>query len=101
MRASSGRRANSGSPNCKSTCLPLRATVRPGNEVLMSSNRVKVGIVGLGRWAKVLARAAKASQALEIVQGFSRSEESRAAFEQEFGVKSAPDLAALLGSPEI
>ena len=66
-----------------------------------SSNRVKVGIVGLGRWAKVLTRAAKTSNALEIVQGFSRSEESRAAFEKEFGVKSAPDLAALLGNPEI
>ena len=66
-----------------------------------SSNRVKVGIVGLGRWAKVLTRAAKTSNALEIVHGFSRSEESRAAFEKEFGVKSAPDLAALLGNPEI
>src|SRR5512140_1698997 len=67
----------------------------------MSSNRVKVGIVGLGRWAKVLTRAAKTSNALEIVQGFSRSEESRAAFEREFGVKSAPELAALLSNPEI
>jgi predicted dehydrogenase len=67
----------------------------------MSSNRVKVGIVGLGRWAKVLTRAAKTSTALEIVQGFSRSEESRTGFEQEFGIKSAPDLAALLGNPDI
>src|ERR1700733_13952459 len=67
----------------------------------MSSNRVKVGIVGLGRWAKVLTRAAKASNALEIVQGFSRSEESRGAFEKEFGVKSAPTLEALLSNPEI
>src|ERR1041384_218725 len=100
MRASSGRRANSGSLE-----LPLHATVPPENEVPMnstaSSNRVKVGIVGLGRWAKVLTRAAKTSNALEIMQGFSRSEESRAAFEKEFGVKSAPDLAALLGNPEI
>ncbi|AMN45065.1 Gfo/Idh/MocA family protein [Rhodoplanes sp. Z2-YC6860] len=67
----------------------------------MSSNRVKVGIVGLGRWAKVLTRAAKTSNALEIVQGFSRSEESRAEFEKEFGVKSAPTLEALLGNPEL
>jgi predicted dehydrogenase len=67
----------------------------------MSSNRVKVGIVGLGRWAKVLTRAAKNSPALEIVQGYSRSPESRTAFEQEFGVKSAPDLGALLGNPDI
>src|SRR3954449_2885477 len=67
----------------------------------MSSNRVTVGIVGLGRWAKVLTRAARTSHSIEIVQGFSRSEESRAAFQQEFGVKSAPDLAALLANPEI
>src|ERR1044071_4367753 len=99
MRASSGRRSNSGSLE-----LPLHATVPPENEVPMnstaSSNRVKVGIVGLGRWAKVLTRAAKTSNALEIVQGFSRSEESRAAFEKEFGVKSAPDLGTLLGNPD-
>ena len=67
----------------------------------MTSNRVKVGIVGLGRWAKVLTRAARTSQSIEIVQGFSRSEDSRAAFQQEFGVKSAPDFAALLANPEI
>jgi predicted dehydrogenase len=67
----------------------------------VSSNRVKVGIVGLGRWAKVLTRAAKTSNALEITQGFSRSEESRAAFEKEFGVKSAPSLETLLSNPEI
>ena len=67
----------------------------------MTSNRVKVGNVGLGRWAKVLTRAARTSQSIEIVQGFSRSEDSRAAFQQEFGVKSAPDFAALLANPEI
>jgi predicted dehydrogenase len=67
----------------------------------MSGNRVKVGIVGLGRWAKVLTRAARTSEALEIVSGFSRSEESRAAFQSEFGVKGAPDLASLLGDPAI
>src|SRR5262245_12556565 len=73
-----------------------------GSEVLiMSGNRVKVGIVGLGRWAKVLTRAARTSDALEIVSGFSRSEESRAAFQSEFGVKSVADLASLLADPAI
>src|SRR6476620_634971 len=67
----------------------------------MNSNRVRVGIVGLGRWAKVLTRAVRTSNSIEIVQGFSRSEESRAAFQQEFGVKSAPDLGSLLNNPEI
>ena len=59
----------------------------------MKPNRVNVGIVGLGRWAKVLARAAHASDRLTITAGYSRSQEKRAAFAQEFGVASAPDLA--------
>jgi predicted dehydrogenase len=67
----------------------------------MVANRIKVGIVGLGRWAKVLTRAARQSQALEIVSGYSRSEENRAAFQKEFGVAAAPELAAMLADPAI
>jgi predicted dehydrogenase len=67
----------------------------------MSSNRVKVGIVGLGRWAKVLTRAARQSPALEIVSGFSRTEENRAAFQKEFGVATVPALSAMLADPAI
>src|SRR5687767_14243781 len=62
---------------------------------------VKLGIVGLGRWAKVLARAAAKSDKLKIVAGFSRSEDKRSMFEQETGVRAAPDLATLLADPEI
>ena len=50
---------------------------------------VKVGIVGLGRWAKVLTRAAAKSDRLQIVAGYSRSEDKRRAFEQELGVPAA------------
>jgi predicted dehydrogenase len=67
----------------------------------MASNQVKVGIVGLGRWAKVLTRALGQSDALKIVAGFSRSEEKRAAFQQEFGVAAMPDLATMLADPQI
>src|SRR5215208_812670 len=67
----------------------------------MVSNRIKVGIVGLGRWAKVLTRAARTSNAIEIVSAYSRSEEGRVGFQKEFGVSSTPDLAALLANPEI
>jgi predicted dehydrogenase len=67
----------------------------------MSSNRVKVGIVGLGRWARVLARAARTSHAIEIVSGYTRSEDGRRAFQTEFGVKCGPDLATLLTNPDI
>ena len=59
------------------------------------STPVKVGIVGLGRWAKVLTRAASQSDKIEIVAGYSRSEEKRAAFEQEMGVPAVPDLKSL------
>jgi predicted dehydrogenase len=62
----------------------------------MTSKRVKVGIVGLGRWAKVLTRAALQSEAIEIVAGYSRSEEKRAAFRDEFGIAVTPDLATML-----
>lgn len=67
----------------------------------MASNPVKLGIVGLGRWAKVLTRAAQKSDKLEIVAGYSRSGEKRQAFQAEFGVATVPDMGALLGDPEI
>lgn len=65
------------------------------------SSPVKVGIVGLGRWAKVLTRAAAKSDKLKIAAGYSRTEEKRKAFQQEFGVPSVPDLKTMLSDPEI
>jgi predicted dehydrogenase len=65
------------------------------------TDAVKVGIVGLGRWAKVLTRASQKSDKLRIVSGFSRSEEKRAAFQQELGVLAARDLRTMLADPEI
>jgi predicted dehydrogenase len=62
---------------------------------------VKVGIVGLGRWAKVLTRASQKSDKLMIVAGYSRSEDKRAAFAQEMGVPAAPDLETMLADPAI
>jgi len=67
----------------------------------MTTGPVQVGIVGLGRWAKVLARAAASSPALRIVAGFSRSEEKRKSFEQETGIPAPPDMKSLLANPEI
>ena len=67
----------------------------------MTGKRVKVGIVGLGRWARVLTRAVRGSNTIEIVSGTSRSEENRAAFQNEFGVKGVPDLATLLADPQL
>jgi predicted dehydrogenase len=65
------------------------------------SSPVKIGIVGLGRWAKVLTRAAAKSDRLKIVAGYSRSEEKRQAFQSELGVPAMPDLRTLLADPDI
>jgi predicted dehydrogenase len=67
----------------------------------MSTAPVKVGIIGLGRWAKVLTRASKGSDQVRIVAGYSRSEEKRQAFAQEMGVPAAVDLKSMLADPEI
>ncbi|HVY58563.1 MAG TPA: Gfo/Idh/MocA family oxidoreductase [Xanthobacteraceae bacterium] len=67
----------------------------------MKSDKVKVGIVGLGRWAKVLTRAAKTSPEIEIAACFTRTEEKRLAFAKETGIPAVPDLATMLADPQI
>ena len=67
----------------------------------MSANPVNVGIVGLGRWAKVLARAAAKSEALKIVSAYSRTEDKRQSFSREFGIPAVPDLASMLADPQL
>jgi predicted dehydrogenase len=67
----------------------------------MSASPVKLGIVGLGRWAKVLARAAQQSDKLKIVAGYSRSEDKRLAFEKELGVPAVPDMKTMLSNLEL
>lgn len=67
----------------------------------MAVEQVKLGIVGLGRWAKVLTRASLKSEKFKFIAGYSRSEEKRDAFQTEFGIRSVPDMGALLSNPEI
>ena len=66
-----------------------------------SQTPVKLGIVGLGRWAKVLTKAALKSNKLQIVAGNSRTREKRNAFTQQFGIKTYESLAEILAMPEI
>ncbi len=63
--------------------------------------QVRVGIVGLGRWAKVLTKASKQSTKIDIVRGYSRSEEKRSAFEKEMGVRPVGSLEEMLADPTI
>jgi predicted dehydrogenase len=63
---------------------------------------VRLASIGLGRWARVLARGAQRGSVIELASCFSRSEESRAVFQEEFGVPRAADsLDELLADPEI
>jgi predicted dehydrogenase len=81
--------------------VPSASAIRSANEAEMSVDSIKVGIVGLGRWAKVLTRAATKSSKIRIVAAYSRSQEKRQAFEQELGVPAVPDLKNMLSDPEI
>jgi predicted dehydrogenase len=62
---------------------------------------VKLGIVGLGRWANVLARAAAKSETFRIVSGYTRSAERRDAFSKAFGIAVVDDYAKMLADPSI
>jgi predicted dehydrogenase len=65
------------------------------------SEPVKLGLVGLGRWARVLARAAARSDKLKITACFTRTAEKRAAFAAETGIPAVADLATMLHDPAI
>jgi predicted dehydrogenase len=67
----------------------------------VNSSPVKLAIVGLGRWAKVLTRASAKSEKLKIVAGYSRSAEKREAFQAETGVPAAPTMEAILSDASI
>jgi len=67
----------------------------------MNPSRVKLGIVGLGRWAKVLTTASKHSKKLEIVAGHSRSVQNRESFSAEFNIKTYDKIDDMLRNPEL
>ncbi|MFQ5967499.1 MAG: Gfo/Idh/MocA family protein [Acidimicrobiia bacterium] len=64
--------------------------------------KVRLASIGLGAWAKVLARAAQRGDVIELRNCFSRSEETRRSFQDEFGIpRSAATLDELLADPEV
>ncbi|HEX7097627.1 MAG TPA: Gfo/Idh/MocA family oxidoreductase [Acidimicrobiia bacterium] len=63
---------------------------------------VRLASIGLGRWARVLARGAQRGSVIQLVNCFSRSEEKRAAFQAEFGIpRASSTLDELLSDPEV
>src|SRR5215831_9921823 len=77
------------------------ASARQPDGNFMSADTVKVGIVGLGRWARVLARAAAKSDALKIAAGYSRGLDKREAFAREFGIPTVESFDAILADPAL
>ncbi len=66
------------------------------------TDKVRLAPIGLGRWARVLARGAQRGDVIELASCFSRSTEKRAAFQDEFAVpKAAATLDELLADADI
>ncbi|MHB8469788.1 MAG: Gfo/Idh/MocA family protein [Gaiellaceae bacterium] len=66
------------------------------------TEKVRLASVGLGRWARVLARGAQRGDVIELVSCFSRDEEKRRVFMDEFGIaRSAATYEELLADPEV
>jgi len=66
---------------------------------------VKIGIVGLGRWARTLTEAVQHSKRLKLVAAYGVSPEERRTYQHEFGdrfgIRVTPDLPTLLADPAI
>lgn len=65
------------------------------------SRPVGLAAVGLGRWAHVLAQAYRHSEHVSLRTCFSRSEERRAAFAEEFGCEQDATLAGVLERDDV
>jgi predicted dehydrogenase len=62
---------------------------------------VRLGVVGLGWWGRVLADAATRSGAAEVVACFARTEASRARFSAEVGCRPVSSLSELLEADDV
>jgi len=66
------------------------------------TDKVRLASVGLGRWARVLARGAQRGDVIELASCFSRDADRRRAFQEEFGIpRGAATYEELLADPEI
>ncbi len=62
---------------------------------------VRVAAVGLGRWARVLARVYAGSPLVELCSAYTRNAERRRAFAAEFGCGADDSLETLLGRDDV
>ena len=67
-----------------------------------TGDKVRLASVGLGRWARVLARGIQRGDQVEIYSCFSRDEAKRTAFQEEYGVpNTASTYEELLADPAV
>jgi predicted dehydrogenase len=65
-------------------------------------DKVRLAPIGLGRWARVLARGARRGDVIDLYSCFSRDEQRRRGFCAEFGIpRGAGTLEELLADPEL
>lgn len=62
---------------------------------------IRLGVIGLGKWGRVLSNAVKASPNLRICKGFSRSAETRESFAKSFDAQCPSDVNDILNDPDI
>ena len=67
----------------------------------MTSERVRVGCLGMGWWSDVLADAMTRSDRFEIVSCYTRSDDKRKAFAKKYGCTAVASYDALLGDKSI
>jgi predicted dehydrogenase len=67
----------------------------------MSSNPLRVAVLGMGWWSDVLADAIQRSNRLRIVSCFSRSADKRTGFAAKYGCRAADNYRQILNDPAI
>ena len=67
----------------------------------MTSEKLRVAVLGMGWWSDVLADAIKRSGKLRIEACFTRSQDKREKFAAKYGCRAAPSYEAILIDPAI
>ena len=67
----------------------------------MSEENVRLGVIGLGGWGKMLANASTRAGNVDLVRCFARTKETRDSFSQEFDCKPAESYSEILNDDEV
>ena len=67
----------------------------------MSEDNVRLGVVGLGGWGKMLANASGRTGQVDLVRCFARTKETRDSFSEEFGSTPAESYSEILNDDNV